>query len=241
MIVKAAWAIPYNGIHDPQTYCNVSLILSSGKASLTSDATAFSSDFINRWEFSNSIIPETGLNPKITDINLNIDWNIPYKMQYAAVANLNYNPDYNITECLIIDALKNGYINVAPEVYNQDSLSSYISPTSNIEMAFSSPNTGNQRTYTKRNYLLEINGKIVSVFGKMIAMKNAPKQVLNTELPKANKMLDCYPNPINPTTKISYIIGKPGMVSRENLSSGVYFYRFNSKTYSETKKMILIK
>ncbi len=261
-----------DGIHDPQIYCNINIssILISGKASLTSNATAFSSDFINRWEISNSIIPVTGLNPEITDMSLNIDWNIPYKMQYAAVANLNYNPDYNITECLIIDALKKGYINVAPEVYNQDSLSSYISPTSNIEMAFSSPNTENQKTYTKRDYLLEINGQIVSVNGKMIAMKNAPKQVLNTELPKANKMLDCYPNPFNPTTKISYVIGKPGMVSIEiydiigrvvktlvndykypgsyivefdgsNLSSGIYFYKFKAGNMTTVKKMMLIK
>jgi hypothetical protein len=259
-----------DGIRDPQTYCNISSNLNSGKASLTSDATAFSSDFINRWEFSNSIIPVTGFNPGNTDMNLNIDWNIPYKMQYAAVANLNYSPDYNLSECLIIKALKNGYINVVPEVYNQDSLSSYISPTSNIELAFAKPYSENQRVYSKRDYLLEINGQIVTINGRMRVMNNTPKQNNSSESPKINKMHDCYPNPFNPTTKISYIIGKPEMVSiaiydiigrvvktlvneykfpgsyivefdGSNLSSGVYFYRFKAGNITTVKKMMLIK
>ncbi len=79
-----------------------------------------------------------------------------------------------------------------------------------------------------------------------------------------------YPNPFNSSTIIKYEVSKathikiklydvsgreiltlfqgyktPGKYqisfSGENLSSGVYFYRFDSKTYSETKKMILIK
>ncbi len=79
-----------------------------------------------------------------------------------------------------------------------------------------------------------------------------------------------YPNPFNPTTTIQYTIPKEAFVTikvyddlgREiatllnerkaignysvdfnssNLSSGIYFYRLISGTYSATKKMILMK
>lgn len=85
-----------------------------------------------------------------------------------------------------------------------------------------------------------------------------------------NYLLNNYPNPFNPTTKISFAIFKSSHITlkvydalgREvsilidehmeagdysvsfeasQLASGIYFYRLISDTYSETKKMVLLR
>jgi Secretion system C-terminal sorting domain len=98
-----------------------------------------------------------------------------------------------------------------------------------------------------------------------------PDAVDNQDSPVKNfKLMQNYPNPFNPTTRISYVValrssvtlkvynitGKevatlvnevknPGSYSvhfdGENLSSGVYFYKFTAGQFNSVKKMILIK
>lgn len=258
-----------DGKLNPSWYCNADAPLFTGTASVTSDATVISSDFKSRWEFSNIIIPVSNSFSDIKPMNLNIDWNVPYRMQYAALTKLNYNPDYYKTECLIINASKDN-LNIVPYIYNLDSLSSYISPTSNIELTFAVSTTEIQKSYTKRDYLLELNGQIISVGGNMNTKKVQPKQIQTIESSKESHVLDNYPNPFNPSTKISYILSNPGLVSIEvfdvlgrvvrtlvnefkyqgsytiefdasSLSSGIYFYRFKTGNTNTVKKMMLIK
>jgi hypothetical protein len=258
-----------DGKLNPSWYCNADAPLFTGTASVTSDATVISSDFKSRWEFSNIIIPVSNSFSDIKPMNLNIDWNVPYRMQYAALTKLNYNPDYYKTECLIINASKDN-LNIVPYIYNLDSLSSYISPTSNIELTFAVSTTEIQKSYTKRDYLLELNGQIISVGGNMNTKKVQPKQIQTIESSKESHVLDNYPNPFNPSTKISYILSNPGLVSIEvfdvlgrvvrtlvnefkyqgsytiefdasSLSSGIYFYRFKTGNINTVKKMMLIK
>jgi hypothetical protein len=93
---------------------------------------------------------------------------------------------------------------------------------------------------------------------------------ISTEVPDKYDLKQNYPNPFNPKTVIGFQVPRSGIVNlklfdvqgREvttfvneelkpgqyqiefdasNYSSGIYFYKMLSETYSETKKMVLIK
>lgn len=94
--------------------------------------------------------------------------------------------------------------------------------------------------------------------------------LISSEIPKEFKLFGNYPNPFNPTTKIKFNIPEAGFASLKiynasgklvsevfnnnfaagsyevewqgsSLASGVYFYRFESASFSDTKRMMLIK
>lgn len=91
-----------------------------------------------------------------------------------------------------------------------------------------------------------------------------------TNIPTGYELFNNYPNPFNPTTKISYSVPQLSFVSLKvfdslgkevaelvngekypgsfevnfnasNLPSGVYFYRLTAGNFSQTKKLILMK
>jgi len=93
---------------------------------------------------------------------------------------------------------------------------------------------------------------------------------ITSEIPDSYSLGQNYPNPFNPTTKINFALPKSGLVTlkiydvlgREvkilvndikqagnysvdfnasEFSSGVYFYRLESGTFNETKRMLMIK
>lgn len=94
--------------------------------------------------------------------------------------------------------------------------------------------------------------------------------LINSEIPKENKLYNNYPNPFNPVTKIRFDVAKAGYVSikvyniqgkeistlinynmtagsyetifdASALSSGVYYYRIQTEGFVDTKRMVLVK
>jgi hypothetical protein len=92
----------------------------------------------------------------------------------------------------------------------------------------------------------------------------------SSDAPSILELLPNYPNPFNPTTKINYSLPEATKVSLEvynllgrkvmelvngqqsagyhtatfdasGLSSGVYLYKLTTPSFTETKKMLLIK
>ena len=95
-------------------------------------------------------------------------------------------------------------------------------------------------------------------------------QPISTEIPKDFSLSQNYPNPFNPYTKIRFALPKSSFVklviydvigsevativnerlkagtyeadwSADKFTSGVYFYRLTTESYSQTMKMILVK
>ena len=93
---------------------------------------------------------------------------------------------------------------------------------------------------------------------------------VSNEIPKNFNLYQNYPNPFNPATKIKFDVNKftnvsikiynllgkeisvllneikqPGSYiaefNAENLPSGIYFYRITASTYTETKRMVIVK
>ena len=143
-------------------------------------------------------------------------------------------------------------------IYYQYNIGSMVTPGSNIYIGF------RQWVLNALNDGASFSLDLVSVTGPVGVSNN------NNEIPDAYSLSQNYPNPFNPSTVIGYSIPEAGYVKlavydalgREmavpvnefkpagkynvtfdasGLSSGVYFYRLSSGTFTETKRMTLLR
>ncbi len=118
--------------------------------------------------------------------------------------------------------------------------------------------------FTPVNRLLIRHGETIALVSPSTAVDDF------SETPLDFKLYQSYPNPFNPSTKISYSIPTSSFVtlkvfdingseiatlveeqmpagnyirewSSDNITSGVYFYRLQTGTFTDTKKFVLLK
>jgi hypothetical protein len=232
--------------------------------SSTSDYTSPAIQFARRQNISNIIVPLASND--ITIDSAYIVWDRDFSISYLATTPIYYG-GYIENELPLIYAenSQNGDVTYSLQMiddeYTEMDNSSYTILTFKC-------NLPDVQLGLVRDYCFVVTGRYNTNGGEKRVVSNSSEN--STKLPKTYNLNQNYPNPFNATTTIKYAIPKDGFVTlkiydilgREvmqlvsenkkagfysdsfngtNFASGMYFYRIQSGSFFQTKKMVLIK
>jgi hypothetical protein len=246
-----------------QKYCDGFLSANLGNETFDS--------YLSRREFKSiTAIPVIAGNDSPSISTIDIDWYKGNEIGYIALASLNYS-NFTVTELPLYDAYNSNQESELYKILETDSYYSAVTPSTSLNLLFWNDLVyldesirdyvievnGRIGSYYSGSKDYKTNNiKVLKQKNNSVAFKN--------------KLNQNYPNPFNPLTKISYSVAKQGLVTikiydilgREikslvneikgpgnyliefngsNLTSGIYFYRFEANGFVEVKKMVLIK
>ena len=234
----------------------------------SNDGSTFTKTFARREFESVNIIPLDlkSSDDNILDINVNMLKN--YHLKYLSLVPISYSgftvTELNIAKGYIIDSA--GQYQIDSTLLSYDD-GNYLTMDNTMHLVLHFNTLGNNNRITSRSYILKVNGKYIEDPDTELIKKNLKKD--NMTLDKV-RLYANYPNPFNPKTIIKFELSKPENVELKvynslgqlvntlvntmfvagthfvefdatNLPSGVYFYTIETKSHSESRKMVLIK
>jgi len=222
--------------------------------------------FASRENMSTVIIPYAGMGDALVD-HIDINWNADYTITYFSVVPIMYS-GFDIVEIPIYDAIHSiDNLDIKANILNTDENYAELDSLDFLTIRFDS--IGPPQEGMLRDYIVETQGRynVNGSMSKPFIMNNNSNNLNNAY---KFQLHNNYPNPFNPKTNIRFEIGKasfvklhvynilgqlittlinetrePGSYSVEfdgtNLPSGLYIYKIEAGSYTEAKKMLLIK
>jgi hypothetical protein len=237
----------------------------TGVVNIYTGKNMYTRQFAARQNMAPVIIPYSNLSDAVDHVD--IIWNTDYAITYFSVVPVTYS-GFDITEMPLSEAIHSiDNEDVTSTILNLDQQYVELDSADYVTLSFSP--IGNPQPGMLRDYVFETDGRytVNGLMHPMHRITGADEKI--SPLYKFNLYTN-YPNPFNPKTQIRYEIAKnsfvkisiynvlgqlirelvnenkaPGSYSVEfdgtNLPSGLYLYKIQAGTFTDVKKMLLVK
>lgn len=237
-----------------------------GYITIEADSYSYETNFASRENMAPIVIPFA--NNQETANNVYIKWFKDYKIQFLSVVDIVYG-HFTKTEIPLIGAWHSTNGDILEQLNFTDYEYAELDSSGYITLNFRTippPPSGKVR-----DYVIEVDGHYLLEGTSDRAQREIDTQQKKVDKTiKADKLLENYPNPFNPTTNIAFEISNPSFVTLKiydvlgkevitlvnefknegnyqvmfdgrNFSSGIYYYKLETNDFNAIKKMILIK